>query len=131
VSKPINIIIVETTSVIPEGLSAIFLKSGIPVHLLRAENLCDTEKLLISHKRNIVIINPSLVQNNIKLFNSLKNNYPGTSWIAVLYVFYDPQLIALFDGVINIYDLPETIIALVKKPSILTRVRNQSELKKY
>jgi DNA-binding NarL/FixJ family response regulator len=115
VSKPINIIIVETSSLIPEGLSAILLKSGIPVHLLRAGNLGETEKFLVTHKKNIVIINPSLIQNNIKLFNSMKTDYPDANWIAVLYAFYDPQMVALFDGVINIYDSPEIIISLIKK----------------
>ncbi len=114
-SKPINIIIVENTSVIPEGLSAILLKSGIPVHLLRVDNLGETEKFLVSRKRNIIIINPSLIQNNFKLFNSLKTGYPDANWIAVLYAFYDPQIVALFDGVINIYDSSETIIGLIKK----------------
>jgi DNA-binding NarL/FixJ family response regulator len=114
VSKPINIIIVETSSLILEGLSVVLSKIGIPVHLIRAVNLNDTEKFLISFKKSIVLINPSLLQNNIRLFNSLKGNYPDTIWIGILYAVYDVQLVSLLDGIINIYDSPETILTVVK-----------------
>jgi DNA-binding NarL/FixJ family response regulator len=115
VNNPIHIIIGETSSLIFEGLSAILLKSGMPVHILRAGNLGDTEKIILSHKKSLVIINPSLLQNNIKLFNTLKSDHLNTKWIAVIYAFYDTQLVSLFDGVINIYDPPDTIIAFIKK----------------
>jgi DNA-binding NarL/FixJ family response regulator len=115
VSIPVNITIVETSSIIIEGLSVILHGSGIPVHIVRAGNLSDLEKRIISHKTSIVIINPSLIQNNIRLFKTLKNDNPNIKWTAVLYAFHDTQLVSLFEGVINIFDPPEKIIAFMNK----------------
>jgi len=115
VNKPVNIIIVETASVIFEGLSGIIQKSGIPIHIFRAGHITEIEKIMPSHKKCIIIINPSFVQNNFKLFNSLKQDYSNSRWLAVVYAFYDPQIISHFDGVINIFDTPESVVALIKK----------------
>lgn len=114
-SRLVNIIIVDTSSVISEGLAAIISKSDMPFQLHRTSNLCDSEKFIIAHKKSVVIISPNLVQNNIKLFNTLKNEYSDTRWIAFVFSFHDPQLIALFDSVVNIYDQPDAIITQIKK----------------
>ncbi len=113
--KPVNIIIAESSSIILEGFSAILSKAGIHVQLNRTASLKDVEKFLVSHKKSIVLINPSFVQNNIKLISSLKINYPEVSWICIIYAFFDAQFVSLFDGVITVNDSPETIITLVNK----------------
>jgi DNA-binding NarL/FixJ family response regulator len=115
VNKPVNIIIIETASVIFEGLSGIIQKSGIPIHLFRAGQITEIERIMPSHKKSIVIMNPSFVQNNFKLFNTLRQDYSNSKWIAIVYAFYDPQIISYFDGVINIFDTPESVIALIRK----------------
>ena len=114
-SKPVNIIVGETSRVIIEGLSGILARSGMPVHILHAGSLMDTEKFILSNKKSIAIITPSFIQNNIKLFNALRNDYPDTKWIAFIYAFYDSQLMSLFDAIINISDPPDTIIGLIEK----------------
>jgi DNA-binding NarL/FixJ family response regulator len=114
-SKPVNIIVGETSQVIVEGLSGILARSGMPVHILHAGCLMDTEKFILSNKKSIVIITPSFIQNNIKPFNALRVDYPETKWIAFVYAFYDPHLMSLFDAIINISDPPDTIIGLIKK----------------
>ena len=124
-SRLTNIIIVETASVIIEGLSGILQRSGLHFHIFRAGNLCDLEKIIVSHKKSIVIINPSLVQPNSKLFHALKSDFPDVQWIAVMYAVYDPQHVAVFDSAIGIYDTPEMIIDLIKK-SMNTRSNHET-----
>jgi DNA-binding NarL/FixJ family response regulator len=115
VKKQVSVIVLENSQVIIEGLSGIFQKSGLPFHMVHTGNVCDMEKFILSRKISLILANPSLVQNNIKVFNTLKNDYPDARWIALVYSFYDPLLISLFDGVINIFDSPETILSLIKK----------------
>ena len=114
-SKPLNIIVVETSSIIYEGLSGILNKSGTPVHVMHTGNLQDTEKYIMSNKQCIVIINPSFIQNNFKVFNTFKNEYPHAKWIAFIYAYFDSHFISQFDAVINISDSPESIIATIKR----------------
>lgn len=114
-SKPQEIIIVENSALIFYGLSGLLTKSGSPYHVMYSGNLNDTEKYLINGKQSVSIINPSLILNNVKTFLSLRNEYPNTKWIAIVYAFYDPQLISFFDDVIYITDSAETIISTVKR----------------
>lgn len=116
-SKPLNIIIVEASSVIYEGLAGILCKSGTPVHIFHTGNLNDIEKYILNQKQSITIINPSFIQNNLKGFNLLKSEYPENKWIAFIYAFFDSQTISQFDAVINISDSPESIIATIKRVS--------------
>lgn len=116
-SKPLNIIIVEASSVIYEGLTGILSKSGTPVHIFHTANLNDIEKYANNQKQSITIINPSFIQNNLKAFNILRSEYPENKWIAFIYALFDSQTISHFDAVINISDSPESIIATIKRVS--------------
>jgi DNA-binding CsgD family transcriptional regulator len=70
---------------------------------------------MINKREGLVILNPSLIQNNVKEFNTLKNELVEINWLALVYAFYDQQLLSLFDAVITISDIPNTVIDQVKK----------------
>jgi DNA-binding NarL/FixJ family response regulator len=114
VNKTLNILVVESSSLVIEGLTGILAKSGLSVHITHSVNIQDAEKFLISNKYNIAIINPSYIQNNLKAFNILKGDYPDIYWVSLIYAYYDAFLISQFDAVINISDTPENIIITLK-----------------
>lgn len=114
-NKQINIIVAESSLLIFEGLSLTINRALAPVHIIHADSLNEIEKHLISLKQSTVIVNPSLIQNNLKLFTSLKNDYPFVKYIALVYAWFDPRVILQFDAVINISDSPDSIIAAIKK----------------
>ena len=113
--KRIHIIIIEPSSLICEGLLAILGNHEGYFDLNRVDSIDEIPGYVLRHEIDIVIINPSFVQNDIKTFNSIRNNLTDTKWIAVVYSFYDSKLLSLFDETINIYETPEFIINIVKK----------------
>ncbi len=113
--KLINIAVLEPSQIIFEGLSNLFLKSGQYYKVFRTDNLNEIEKLSGNEKLDAVIINPSQIQNKDKEFISLKKNSQGTCWIALVYTFFNQQMLGLFDKIIHITDAPETIIGLINK----------------
>lgn len=115
-SKTINIIIVETSSVIYQGLYAIISGSSLAVQIIQAATLYEAEKYILAHQNSRVIINPSLVQNNIKLLTLLRSEFSHIRWIAFVSAFYDNELLSVFDDIITISDSPEKIIAILGKP---------------
>jgi DNA-binding NarL/FixJ family response regulator len=124
VNSFLHILIIEPSAIIYEGLSAILHKSGINLRLYRAKDL---ENLNMANKRiDIVILNPSLVQNHVKTFNTLKNEWAGVKWLALVYAFFDQQLLSLFDAVISISDMPDVIIHQVKKAKTSDTGREQN-----
>lgn len=116
---------VESSSLVVEGLSAILAKSGLSVHITHSVSIQDAEKFLISNKYNIAIVNPSYIQSNLKAFHTLKGDYRDISWIAFIYAYYDAFLISQFDAVINISDAPENIINTLKN-TLNTEVNNDA-----
>ena len=121
------IIIAEPTAIIFEGLSAIFLKSALKFYVTKAETLDEIQQLYTKRKSDMIIISPSLVQNNVKQFNALKKQFDNTPWVALVYAYYEPQLLSIFDATIAISEAPETIVATVNK-ILNTEPKEQSQL---
>lgn len=113
--KIINIAVLEPSRVIHEGLSNIFSKSGQYFKIFPVKDLNHIEKIFKNEKLDIVIINPSQIQNKDKEFISLKKASPDTCWAALVYTFFNQQMLALFDKIIDITDSPETIIGTINR----------------
>lgn len=112
-----NIAVLEPSQIVFEGLSNVLSKSGQQFHLLRTDDLNEIQNLAALGKLELAIINPSQIQNKNKEFLSAKKNHPGIVWVALIYNFFDQQLLFLFDKVINITDSGETIAEQIKNLS--------------
>lgn len=113
--KVVNIAILEPSQIIHEGLSNIFSKSGQYFKLFRLDSLNEIEDLIDKEQLDVVIINPSQIQNKDKEFIALKKGKADTCWVALVYTFFNQQMLALFDKTIHITDAAETIIELINK----------------
>lgn len=111
----INIAVLEPSEIIYEGLSNVFLKSGQYFNLFKAESVNELENLLNYEKLDVAIINPSQIQNKDKEFGALRKINPGLVCIALVYTFFDQQILARFDNIIHITDVPSNIIELINK----------------
>ncbi|MBX3006878.1 MAG: response regulator transcription factor [Melioribacteraceae bacterium] len=113
--KIINIALLEPSQIVNEGLTNLFMKSGQYFKLFRVENFDELEKLMEKEIIDIALVNPSFIQNRDKEFITLKKNNHTRCWIALVYTFFNQQILSLFDNTINITDSPDTIIKLVNK----------------
>ena len=112
-NKVVNILIIEPSPIIFEGLYSVLSKPGNNLHVYRTETLEETD--LINKHISLVILNPSMIQNNLKSFNNLKNSLTDIKWIALVYAYFDQHLLSNFDAMINISDSTETVINQVKR----------------
>ena len=110
-----HILIAETSSIVFEGLTGILAKSGGKFHISRTDSLDDVVQSSSKRAYDLVLINPSLVQNNLKTFNALKCQMASTKWIALVYALYDQQTLSVFDAFISITEAPQNIIILIHK----------------
>jgi DNA-binding NarL/FixJ family response regulator len=113
-SKVTQIIVVESSQLLFEGLKQILLRSGSSFLFKQALTLNEAEKMLYATSDSLIIMNPSLIQYNVKEFHHLKNSWEHAKWIGLIYLHYDAQLIALFDGIISISDPPVAIMNTIK-----------------
>ncbi len=121
--KPKNIAILEPSEIIYQGLSNVLLKAGKHFQIYRINSLNDIGEITHIKPLDIVIINPAQIQNKNKEFISIKKSKPETSWIGLVYTFYDQQLLSLFDKTMHITDSSDDISDLFDK---LSNSDNQS-----
>lgn len=112
--KIINIIIVETSHIIYEGIFSILTKTDQPFNIHLTDNLVELQQINIRIKADIILINPILIQNQIKDFHTLKKELENTLWIGTVYTFFDQQILSSFDEIIYINDSPDKIMALIQ-----------------
>ena len=113
--KIINIIILESSFIIYEGLFKILNNSTYAFNFHFANNLNEMYLLNLRHNADIIILNPLLIQNITKDFQSFKKEFCNTRWIGIIYTHTDQQLLSLFDGLVNINDTPNEINAIINK----------------
>lgn len=112
----LNIVIAEPSCIIFEGLSGILTRqSGFQANISKAVELSEISQIARTAGIDFVFINPVLVQNQTKLFYSIKKEIPETFWIGIAYSLFDPQLMNLFDSVITVNDSPSQIIDSLTK----------------
>ncbi|MFV0592522.1 MAG: response regulator transcription factor [Draconibacterium sp.] len=106
----LNIAIIEPSEIIYEGLSNILLRNGDAHYsIYHFENLEEVFQKIRDIKIDLVIVNPYTVKNGVKSFSSYKKTGSHITWVALIYSFFEREIIDSFDAVIQITDSPETI----------------------
>jgi DNA-binding NarL/FixJ family response regulator len=129
IKKVSNIIVVDSSEIIYEGIFRILTNTGQPFNIHHAENLCEIEQVNIRARADIILINPLIIQNQLKDFLSLKKEMPDAHWIGIVYSFADPQLLSMLDEIININDKPNKITASIQKLLALNQFSGQRKEK--
>ena len=111
----INIIIAEPFPVIYEGLYHILSSSKYNYSLFKSTGLNEIQHVQNGTPIDIVLMNPVLVQNNTEAFSKLKSAMDQTKWIGLVYTYFTPQLLSMFNGVIQISESSNVIIATIQK----------------
>jgi len=105
----LHIAVIEPSNIIFEGLSNILIKSDINFHIYRVDNLEELENIYPIRKFNVVIINPTLIQNRLNCFLKLKAELQDLFWIAVIYSFFDKSILEIFDDSFYVTDKEDDI----------------------
>jgi len=127
----LHIAIIEPSSIIYEGLVNILLKSEYHYQICRLENLEEFEQSGIKHNFDVVVLNPALVQQNPRSFIQLKRAHTPITWTALVYSFYDKEIIGLFDSVLQITDSAETIVNTLNKQARTASGGNEQPISEH
>ncbi len=122
----INIAILEPSQIIYEGLSNILLKFKKNFYIYRFNDLEELKHSFSKLELNIAIINPSAIQNKLTDFVKLKNTSRGILWIALIYSFFDNELLQKFDDELTINSSRDQILNKIGQ-SVNTAVNSQIE----
>ncbi len=105
----INIAVIEPSQIICEGLSNILMKFKKNFYIYRFNDLEELKNSASKESFNVAIVNPSAIQNRLPDFLKLKINQPHILWIALVYSFYDDELLLKFDDILSVTATPGQI----------------------
>jgi len=111
----INIVILEPSKIIFEGLSALILKSENDFFFFHIDDLNEIELLRSNREISVVLINPLAVQNRQTEFIKIKNKFPEIYWIGIIYSFYDNTFQNIFDDILFITEDISVAISKINK----------------
>jgi len=111
----INIVIIEPSNIIYEGLSILLLKSEKHFYLYRINDFDEFNSMTLKESINIVILNPTVIQNRSKDFSKLKKHHSDISWFGLIYSYFDNELLNKFNDTISISDPIEIITQKLNK----------------
>ena len=100
----IHIAVLEPYAIVYEGISNILLSLDPRFMIFQFESCDDLLSSLNQKSFDLVLINPSLVQNRMKGIQAVRKNTKNTRWVALVYAFYEEEFLALFDARIYISD---------------------------
>ena len=105
----LNIAVIEPSHIIYEGLSHILLKADCHLNIFRFKDFDEVHSNTTNIEYDIVIMNPAQILNRLPDFVKAKKKAPATHWLALVYAFFDAQMMTHFDGVFHINDMPTNI----------------------
>jgi DNA-binding NarL/FixJ family response regulator len=113
-NKRVNIAIIEPSPIVVEGLSNLLLKSGQHYQVFKIDDLEEVTMTVTNYDIDLIIVNPSQIQNRARLYKTIKKSLPA-HWVALVYSFFSNELLALFDGSIRVTDKPDDIVQIINR----------------
>lgn len=98
----INIAVIEPSQIIFEGVSNVLMKFKKNFYLYRLNDLEELKHSTSKENFKVALINPSAIQNKQNDFAKLKNTNPNMLWIALVYSFFDDDLLLKFDDTLSV-----------------------------
>lgn len=105
----INIAVVEPSDIVFEGLSNLLLKDKSHFYIYRAGTLDELGIHCRKEEIDIAIINPVVIINVMNEFVKLKNSYDRINWVALIYSYFEKDVLSKFEDVIDIGEPAERI----------------------
>jgi len=116
-NRRINIAILEPSDIVYEGLAQVLPKVKYPINLFRIESLSEIYKMKEVKQFNLLIVNPSQVQNKVRDFIEIKNNNQDLKIVGLVYCYFDRELLAMFEKLVYITDTSEELANIIDELS--------------
>ncbi len=125
-NKNVNVLIVEPSFILSEGLIEIVGKSLKNLHFFKCSDFSEIHQNNLINGIEIIVINSLLVQNQTKQLNALKREFENIRWIGLICTYYDSKVLELFDSTILINDSPDKIVHSIQKLIEIDEVKTHS-----
>lgn len=126
-SEKYNIILIEPSPVIQQGIKTLLSTDPRLVVSHTFADLQAYDSALIKDYSQLILLNPSLIGFHKQFaVRNLFTKHPSSLLVALVYTYIDPETLANFDGVIDIYN---TGSQMIKKLWKVIETANDNESK--
>jgi DNA-binding NarL/FixJ family response regulator len=117
----INIAIYEPSLIIYEGLANVIAKGQMQTNSYRLTDFDELKDCLQRYDIDVVLMNPGMMQNRMPEFMKLKKHYTKVSWIALVYSYFDDEILNQFRDTISILDSHSSLMETLNNSVVKTR----------
>ncbi len=111
----INIAIIEPSDIIFEGLSTLLMRSDHHFHVARMDDLNELGTVIRKHELQVIILNPLCVLNRSEEYEKLISNNFGILWIALIYSYFENEVLSRFNETFSISDPVENLVEKINR----------------
>jgi len=125
--KPLNILILESSKIIYEGLHAILYQSDLDCRIYRIETIDELNSIIETESIDILIANLLHFVNREKVIKKIRKDNPNISLLGIDYGMMHKSETEP-DAMFSLYDSPEHILSLLSR--LDSRNKNVTNLEK-
>lgn len=127
--KPvIHIGIIETSSIIVEGIESLLLKLPLRINIVIIRDFEDMAAKNALREIDFLIINPNQLLNRMRQVKMFRFENPKIKWFGLVYAVFDKEILSFFDEIIFIDDNRDGILRKFQKHLKNTEERNSNLL---
>jgi DNA-binding NarL/FixJ family response regulator len=120
-------VVADPSALVVAGLRETLTATGYRFEFYPVSSLSEIPHLLKKYTIDLVILNPVLVFNIEKQFQSIKADYSSLRWIALKYNWVDENLLSNFDAQISLFDTQSVIFSVVRNCLDQNKVEEETE----
>jgi len=126
-SSHLHILIIEPSVIIYRGLAAVLSDKDSNCfidHLSDCENI---DRYLSRNQTDLVIMNPIFLMSGPEKFKEIRVKNHNIKFLGLVYAVFDPQVLAFFDGVVSVTDLPGSIWNFIRQALEMSAVDQKGD----
>jgi len=108
-----KILIAIPSEIIFEGIVRILDISKQDI--FRLHSLEELAQFNGSSQIDVILIDPSLIQHDLVLFNKVATEFEGAKWVGIVFSYIEQSVLEQFDSLVYIGDKPEVITRKFRK----------------
>ncbi len=108
-------VIAESSAIVSEGVKIILERSGICSKIITVFSPDELEQAVQRNPVKLVVANPSIILQKKDFAVTLKEDSPDLILIGLIYTYFDPKLLSVFDSLLDIHLQPGEIVEQIQK----------------
>lgn len=111
----LQVIVADNSQIVTEGLRVLLERSGLCKRVTTVTGVEELEQAARRNSPDLIVVNPSLLQHHKDILTGMKEHLPDLKLVGLIYAYYEPRVLSVFDGLIHIHQPSTEIVSDLQK----------------